>query len=371
MNQHHATPIPLFPGLVLLLVLLSGPERPCRAQEQTADDHNTQAIQQYNAGKVPEAIASWRKGYWNSVGEKQRMIARNLGLACLGAKMYPEAEYYLAFYLGQEGQKNALGETDVSAEAEEPGEEMEVSDPAEENDEKTVPAVDLEAERAYAKTRDKLQMFYVKVKFELKPETTFVMLKTTGNTNMFSRPSHLWFQPGKHRIHFRADGYARVTTEFEALTPGKVQTLQVSLKLTDSWLPGSSTMTGATTGRTWGTTSEWAAFGGGLALAGIGAACSVRAALNRDNLNDVPPPRTAGPLSPEYRNYITRRDDVWQADVRPWQQASYVLYALGGSVALTSLLFILVPEEEDAATGVGIAAFPQPGGGTLGLTGSF
>jgi hypothetical protein len=371
MNQRHATPVLLFPALVLLVVFLGGQEQLCRAQERTADDYNTQAIQQFNAGRVPEAVASWVKGYWNSVGETQRMIARNLGLACFGAEMYPEAEYYLAFYLGPEGQKNALGETDISAEAEEPGEEMEASDAVEEPDEKTGPAVDLEAERAYARTRDKLQMFYVKVKFELKPEPTFVMLKTKGDTNMYSHPSHLWFQPGKHRIHFRAVGYARVTTEFEALTPGQVQTLQVTLNPTNSWLPRDPNATNSATARTWGTIGEWAAFGGGLALAGIGAACSVRAALNRDNLNDVPPPLGAGPLSPEYRNYITQRDDMWQADVRPWQQTSYVFYALGGSVALTSLLFILVPEEEDAATALGVAAFPQPGGGTLGLTGSF
>ena len=214
-------------------------------------------------------------------------------------------------------------------------------------------------------------MYYVKVKFQLEPDPVYVMLKGEGNTDMYSHPTHLWFEPGQHRIHFRADGYARVTTEFEAHTPGRVQILQVKLRPADNWLLSAPGGLSPQAKRELGTPAEWAAFGSGVALAGLGAACSIRAAMNRDNLNDVPRPGVSSTTSPEYLDYVERRGAIWDSDVRPWQRASYIFYGLGGSVMLTSLIFIFTPETDNAATSVSVSALPQPGGGTLGFAGSF
>ena len=170
---------------------------------------------------------------------------------------------------------------------------------------------------------------YVSVSLVCQPDGAGVTLDPTGDGVFYPCPLIWWFKAGRQVV--RAEGGGRIAEERVIEVPTHVDAIEEVITLRSSEPPAQR--------RIW----QWALLGSGLSVALAGGAVHLWGYVHNETLHD----RYSDLPKAEYEQEYRPR---YRDEVKPKLTSAYVLYGVGGTAAVTSMVFLLLDSESRPET---------------------
>jgi len=172
-------------SVVILAVLLAGlysGVAQAREKPLSAAQANEEGKKRLREGKVQEAAAIWREGFFIASGEDEIKLAKNLGIAHYKLKDYKRAHYFLSYFVEKCGE---------------------------------APKRTKKAKTTLLGIAEQLAPGRSSVTVRTDPADAIIHIGKRGEGNRFKAPLFWYFEPGEHTVVLEKEGRATVEKTFK------------------------------------------------------------------------------------------------------------------------------------------------------------
>ena len=152
-----------------------------REKPLTAAQANEEGKRRLKEGKVQEAVAIWRQGFFVATGEDEIKLAKNLGIAHYKLKDYENAHYFLSFFV------------EKCADA---------------------PERTRKSKTTLVKIAERLAPGRSSVTLRTDPADAVIHVGEKKEGNRYKAPLFRYFEPGEHTVVLEKEGRATVEKTF-------------------------------------------------------------------------------------------------------------------------------------------------------------
>lgn len=297
-------------GLVVLAgLLIVSPGRGGAQESLTPVERFNIASDLAAKGQVEKAIRVWLEVADELPEKFKPSVHYALGVAYSALKRYPEAWHHLNIHL------------------------------------ELAPKPRPDAKQQLANVLAVLKESYVPVSISCDPAAGRILPAGKAGSRSFAAPLAWWFKPGKHTVRGEWEGHEPAVLVLNVSRTAQGGTYTLRFKQLEDY----GKVPAGEGGALWW---EWSILGGGLAAAAVGGVLHGIGYNKNEQLFD------------DYAHLHDQAfEDVYgpeyEEQVKPKITAAYVLYGVGGAVALAGIILVAVDQGKDASEGTQTFVVPS------------